>query len=81
MTALTGEVGETANLLKKLRRGDSVSMRDVADELADVQIYLDLLAAHLGVDLEHATISKFNEVSRKKGATTFLRIETPEVRP
>jgi hypothetical protein len=56
-------------------------MRDVADELADVQIYLDLLAANLGVDLEHATISKFNEVSRKKGATVFLRIETPEVRP
>ena len=40
---------------------------DLADELADVLCYLDLVAAHYGIDLEKALISKFNEVSRRTG--------------
>lgn len=76
MTALAGEVGEAANILKKVRRGDFTlssptasgkrTIRDdLADELADVQTYLDLLAAKARIDLGRATRVKFNKVSRK----------------
>jgi NTP pyrophosphatase (non-canonical NTP hydrolase) len=68
MTALVGEVGELANLLKKIKRGDEVDPLEVGKEIADVQTYLDLLAAHLGVDLGEATIQKFNEVSDRRGS-------------
>lgn len=74
--AVTGEVGELANLLKKVRRGD-LSLADarpaIAKELADVQTYLDLLAMQCGVDLGAATIAKFNEVSARVGSPIFLR--------
>lgn len=63
--AIAGEAGELCNLLKKMRRGESVPLQDVADEIADVVIYLDLLAAELGVDLGAAIASKFNKVSER----------------
>ncbi len=63
MTALAGEVGETANLIKKRRRGEKICKQDIADELADVVAYVDLLAASLDIDLSDAVIKKFNEVS------------------
>ncbi len=65
-TAVLGEIGEAANLLKKVRRGDFTldEVRpELAKELADVQTYLDILAFRCGVDLGRATIAKFNEVS------------------
>jgi NTP pyrophosphatase (non-canonical NTP hydrolase) len=68
LTAVAGELGELANLLKKIRRGDFTleDVRDdVANELADVQTYLDILAASLHVNLGRATIAKFNAVSRR----------------
>lgn len=74
-TALMGELGELASLLKMRNRerdglaGNKFSPTDkmIADELADVQTYLDLLAASLGVDLGRATATKFNEVSERVG--------------
>lgn len=81
--ALAGEVGEACNLIKKLRRLRG-SMADDADvkrnnlkvkigkELADVMAYLDLLALRLGIDLEAATIQKFNEVSARVGSPLRL---------
>lgn len=66
MTALVGELGEAANILKKIKRGDFELDKvrdDLADELADVQTYLDILAANLGIDLGRATITKFNRIS------------------
>lgn len=77
-TAVTGEVGELGNVLKKVRRGDYTldEMReDIGKELADVQIYLDILAMRCGVDLGSATISKFNEVSRRVQSPVFLKEE------
>lgn len=44
--AVLGEAGEVANAVKKLIRGDG-SRADVADEIADLVIYLELLAARL----------------------------------
>lgn len=68
------KIGDT---LKKIRRGDLdptlVEIRErVAKELADVQIYLDLLAMQLGIDLGAATVQKFNEVSRRVGVGVFI---------
>lgn len=64
--ALVGEIGEYANMSKKFRRGDIDSdefMVAAKKELADCQVYLDLLAFNLGIDLAQATVDKFNEVS------------------
>jgi NTP pyrophosphatase (non-canonical NTP hydrolase) len=71
-TALAGEVGELCNLIKKMRRGDAIPLQSVSDEIADVAIYLDLLAARLGINLEEAVVKKFNEVSEKIGSTYTL---------
>ena len=39
----------------------------LADELADVICYADLLANHYGIDLVAAVVSKFNRVSEAQG--------------
>jgi NTP pyrophosphatase (non-canonical NTP hydrolase) len=72
-TATAGELGELGNMLKKLRRGTAYpgmqmpTPDDIANELADVLVYLDLLAACLKVDLEIAVVRKFNQVSERWG--------------
>lgn len=70
--ALAGEVGEACNLIKKQFRGDEISTKEIADELADVLVYLDLLAARLDIDLVEALISKFNEVSARRDSLIFI---------
>lgn len=80
--ALVGELGEWANISKKVDRGDfplgdEVAQLEMANELADAQIYLDLLAFRSGVDLGAAVMSKFNYVSDKQGLTVHLREPTP----
>lgn len=85
LQALTGELGEFANLRKKLERGDlSLSEFEIhaAKELADIQTYLDILAMRCldtdgcphptGIDLGQATVDKFNEVSERVGSTVRL---------
>lgn len=86
LQAVVGELGEFANIRKKYERGDLTFNQYEAEakkELADVQIYLDLLAkraldhrdgiAHTsGVDLGQAVIDKFNEVSVRVGSTVRL---------
>lgn len=71
LTAVVGEMGEAANLLKKVRRGDlslDDARADLAKEFADVVTYLDLLAMQVGVDLGQATAAKFDEVSIRVGS-------------
>ena len=75
--ATIGELGEAANVIKKINRathglvgndiGISELQRQLANELADTVIYLDLLAQRAGIDLEKAIIRKFNEVSDRNG--------------
>jgi NTP pyrophosphatase (non-canonical NTP hydrolase) len=77
MTALAGEVGEAANIIKKLNRfrdgipGNIETPRQLqsqlAEELADVAIYLDLLAQAAGFDLEKIRNEKFAKTSLKIG--------------
>jgi NTP pyrophosphatase (non-canonical NTP hydrolase) len=83
-TAMAGECGEACNNIKKLRRLDGADqeldtehnraklIHDTANELADLVIYADLLAARLGIDLGYAVTKKFNEVSEKRGSAFTL---------
>jgi NTP pyrophosphatase (non-canonical NTP hydrolase) len=75
LTAVTGELGELASLIKMRNRerdglpGNKFSptQKQIADEIADVLTYLDLLAEAHGVDLGNAAVQKFNEVSERVG--------------
>lgn len=66
--AVTGEIGEAANLIKKIERGD-MSLDEarllLAKEFADVVTYLDILAWRAGVNLGQATMDKWNEISAR----------------
>lgn len=73
---LGGETGEALNVAKKLVRqlNGRVGGMDMetarvalAEELADVVICADRVAEVLGIDLEAATVAKFNKTSRKHG--------------
>lgn len=75
IVALVGELGEMANLVKKVKRGDlslDAALPALADELGDVTVYLDVLADELGIDLGAATRRKFNAVSRRVESGIFL---------
>jgi NTP pyrophosphatase (non-canonical NTP hydrolase) len=68
LQAVTGELGEYANLRKKFERGDineTEFMIAARHELADIVTYLDLLAFQLRIDLGAAVIEKFNFVSNR----------------
>ncbi len=68
--ACLGELGEAANIIKKIERGDMTledARLDLGKELADAVTYLDILAAKAGVDLGEAVREKFNEVSFRVG--------------
>lgn len=78
MNALVGELGELANMLKKVKRGDTPfeEMReDIEKEFADVMIYLDILAYQFRIDLGAATRRKFNEVSTRVNAGVYIEQE------
>lgn len=47
----------------------------LADELADVVIYLDILAAQLGIDLGEAVMKKWNKTSEKVGVPMYIDAE------
>ena len=64
--SLVGETGELGNLLKKIRRGDDIDIKEVGKEIADIVTYADILATHLGLDLGECVREKFNEVSDRK---------------
>lgn len=77
MTATMGELGEAANVAKKLNRvrdgipGNKETEAELraafAEEIADTFIYLDLLAQSAGIVLEEAVIAKFDKTSKKIG--------------
>ncbi len=73
--AVLGELGELANLIKKVERGDLTldeARVELGKECADVVTYLDILAFRIGVDLGEETLNKFNEVSRRVGSPVFM---------
>jgi NTP pyrophosphatase (non-canonical NTP hydrolase) len=74
---MAGEAGEVCNAVKKLRRladgnntakdpqTESAAIRQIGEEIADTVIYLDLLAARLGLDMGEEIQQKFNVVSQR----------------
>jgi NTP pyrophosphatase (non-canonical NTP hydrolase) len=75
LQAVTGEIGEYANIRKKFERGDITEGQfqiEAAKELADVAIYLDILAFQVNVDLGQAIEDKFNEVSERVECDVFI---------
>jgi NTP pyrophosphatase (non-canonical NTP hydrolase) len=81
--ATAGECGEACNVAKKILRinGGLHNMnnktkadyvKELADELADTLIYLDLWAASEGIDLEEAVRKKFNEDSIKRNSSVQI---------
>ena len=85
LVATLGELGEAANVAKKIKRiegslpgnvageTEEVLKERLADELADTFIYLDLTCRSAGIDLEKAVIRKFNRTSEKVGYPVTLR--------
>ena len=77
MVATFGELGEAANVLKKLNRvRDGVpgnketaeALRSkLASELADAYIYLDLFCQSQGIDLREAVLKTFDAKSAQIG--------------
>jgi NTP pyrophosphatase (non-canonical NTP hydrolase) len=75
MTAVTGELGEAANVLKKIRRGDFTldeARPKLEQEFSDVVIYLDILAKRAGIDLGAAVMQTFNAKSVQVGSRVRL---------
>jgi NTP pyrophosphatase (non-canonical NTP hydrolase) len=82
ITAATGELGEAANVVKKLNRvRDGIAGNDetpfaleakLRRELADVFIYLDLIFQRLCTTLADEVLSVFNEKSKKIGYKEML---------
>jgi NTP pyrophosphatase (non-canonical NTP hydrolase) len=80
--ATGGELGEAMNVMKKVRRGDMTleeARPKLAQEFADVLIYLDMLANACGVDLGEAVMETFNAKSRQLELPLFIT-ETGYVR-
>lgn len=75
---LAGEAGEVAEAIKKFLRaergikGSTATREDVASEMGDLLVSLDLLADKLGINLGDAVRSKFNATSEKYGMRTYL---------
>lgn len=77
MVAVFGELGEAANVLKKLNRvrdgipGNKETLEQLqvkfARELADAYIYLDLLCQSFGIDLEDSVNFVFEAKSQEIG--------------
>lgn len=83
--AVIGELGEAANIAKKLNRfrdgisGNKESEQQLREklrrELADAFIYLDLLCTREGIDLPAAILETFNRKSQEIGYPHLLEGE------
>lgn len=82
MVAVVGEIGEAANVLKKLNRvrdgvpGNKQTPEELEcklrSELADAYIYLDLFCQSRGIDLEQAVNETFEAKSLEIGYNEAL---------
>jgi NTP pyrophosphatase (non-canonical NTP hydrolase) len=75
---VAGEAGEVLEKVKKLLRaqrgikGSTATADDVAEEMGDLIVSLDLLANELGIDLGRAVRAKFNATSQQHGMRTYI---------
>lgn len=77
---LAGETGEACNLIKKLDRerlgliGSRATVAQLAEELADVIICVDLIAMELDLDMDVEVARKFNKTSIARGLKTRMLV-------
>jgi NTP pyrophosphatase (non-canonical NTP hydrolase) len=84
MNAVAGELGEAANIIKKIRRGDMTLIEAkemLAEEFADIVTYLDITSYQAGINLGEATKNKFNKVSERVGSNIRLDKAALQYRP
>jgi NTP pyrophosphatase (non-canonical NTP hydrolase) len=70
--ALCGEAGELANMIKKRWRDGADLTEEIRDEIADVRVYLELLAKCFDIEgekLDRRVIAKLALVAGKHGLT------------
>lgn len=79
--AIAGEAGELANKAKKRFRGGKGCVPDAIflAEIADIVIYCDLMATHLGVKLEDIITQTFNAKSAEIGSAVLISLPEPRV--
>ena len=73
MISLVGEVGEVANIIKKVLRGDFAllsAMPAISEECADIFAYLMKMCNQMNINLEHAYLNKL-----KKNESRFKKYE------
>lgn len=69
--ALCGEVGELANMIKKRWRDSADLTEEIRDEIADIRVYLELLAKCFDVEgekLDERVKQKLTKVAEKHKA-------------
>lgn len=66
--ALAGEAGEVANILKKYERDGFLDNYKLAEELADVFIYVVLTARVHHINLQDAILRKLEVVAKRRAA-------------
>lgn len=75
---VAGEAGELCEAVKKYLRGQrgikgsTATLSQVAEEMGDLLVSLDLLANEMGIDLGKAVQAKFNATSIKYGMRTYI---------
>lgn len=80
---LGGEIGEAQNLLKKIERerlglvGSRATREQLAEELSDGVICLDLIAMEFDIDLGYYIPRKFNKTSEERKLS--IRLFEPPV--
>ncbi len=73
LISMFGEIGETANLVKKSVRGDfklESIKEQLSEEIADIFIYLMKICIQLDIDLENSYLNK-----REKNMERFKKYE------
>ncbi|MGB1560766.1 MAG: DUF1566 domain-containing protein [Sinimarinibacterium flocculans] len=85
--AMAGEAGEVCNAVKKLRRIQcglqqakgprtlDEARGEISKEIGDTYLYLDLLAARLGLRIEDCIRETFNRVSEREGFPQRLEVQ------
>jgi NTP pyrophosphatase (non-canonical NTP hydrolase) len=66
--ALAGEVGELCNMIKKEWRDGVVLTEEIRDEIADIRVYLELLAKCFDIEgdkLDNRVVEKLKKVVQK----------------
>ncbi len=70
--AAAGEMGELCNAVKKARRDRASNEEEIGEEIADVIIYLDIIASFRGLKLVDLIRYKFNKTSLKHKCQIML---------